>query len=49
MTQDALTDHKEEKRSEPRNMLDLSCSVEIDLGRPVPIYQFKLRDLLLFK
>ena len=45
MSQDTLTGHKEEKRSEPRNMLDLSCSVEIDLGRPVPIYQFKLRDL----
>jgi len=45
MTQDTLTGYNEERRSEPRNMLDLSCSVEIDLGRPVPIYQFKLRDL----
>jgi hypothetical protein len=34
-----------EKRSERRNVLDQLYSVEIDLGRPVPVYQLKLRDI----
>lgn len=45
MTQDIITGYSEERRSEPRNVLELSSSVEIDLGRPIPIFQFKLRDL----
>ena len=45
MSDDASTNYPEEKRSEPRNMLDQPYSVEIDLGRWIPAYQLKLRDI----
>ena len=45
MAIDDITAFDEERRSEPRNLLDLSYSVEVDVGRQLPIYQFKLRDL----
>lgn len=35
----------DERRSEFRNILDPLYSVEIDLGRPIPIYQLKLREI----
>ena len=45
MTDDVSTNYLEERRSEHRNILDQLYSVEIDLGRPIPIYQLKLRDI----
>ena len=39
------TNSPDERRSERRNVLDHLCSVEIDLGRPIPIYQLKLREI----
>ena len=43
MTDDVFTNHFEERRSERRNRLDQLYSVEIDLGRSLPVYQLKLR------
>ena len=37
--------HLGEKRAEHRNTIDQPYSVEIDLGRPIPAYQLKLRDI----
>jgi hypothetical protein len=37
--------HLGEKRSEHRNTIDQPYSVEIDLGRPIPAFQLKLRDI----
>lgn len=37
--------HERERRSENRKSIDRFCCVEIDLGRPLPIYQFKLRNI----
>ena len=37
--------HLGEKRSERRNIIDQPYSVEIDLGRPIPAFQLKLRDI----
>ena len=37
--------HKKERRSENRKIIDQFFCVEIDLGRPLPIYQFKLRNI----
>ena len=34
-----------ERRSENRRSIDRFYCVEIDLGRPLPIYQFKLRNI----
>ncbi len=34
-----------ERRSENRKSIDRFYCVEIDLGRPLPIYQFKLRNI----
>ena len=34
-----------ERRSESRKSIDRFYCVEIDLGRPLPIYQFKLRNI----
>jgi len=45
MSDDASTNYPEEKRSEPRKLLDQPYSVEIDLGRRIPAYQLKLRDI----
>lgn len=45
MSDDVSTNHLEEKRSEHRNILDQPYSVEIDLGRPIPAFQLKLRDI----
>ena len=45
MSDDAGTNNSEEKRSEHRNILDKPYNVEIDLGRPIPAYQLKLRDI----
>ena len=45
MSDDDSTNYPEEKRSEPRNMLDQPYSVEIDIGRPIPAFQLKLRDI----
>ena len=45
MPDDTPTNHHEEKRSEHRNILDRPYSVEINLGRPIPVYQMKLRDI----
>ena len=45
MPNDVVTKHLEEKRSEPRITLDQPYSVEINLGRPIPIFQLKLRDI----
>lgn len=39
------TNHLEERRSEKRTILAELYSVEIDLGRSIPIYQLKLRDI----
>jgi hypothetical protein len=41
----STTKHLEERRSENRTTLAELYSVEIDLGRPLPIYQLKLRDI----
>jgi hypothetical protein len=45
MPDDSSTNHLKEKRSEHRNLLDQPYSVEIDLGRPIPIFQLKLKDI----
>ena len=45
MTDDVFTNQFEERRSERRNRLDQPYSVEIDLGRSLPIYQLKLREI----
>ncbi|MBW2412287.1 MAG: PilZ domain-containing protein [Deltaproteobacteria bacterium] len=45
MPDDTPTNHLEEKRSEHRDIVDQPCSVEINLGRPIPAYQMKLRDI----
>ena len=45
MPDDVSTNHLEERRSEHRNILDQLYRVEIDLGRRIPIYQLKLRDI----
>jgi hypothetical protein len=45
MPDDVSTNRLDEKRSERRKILDQLYSVEIDLGRPLPIYQLKLRDI----
>jgi len=37
--------HLGEKRSEHRNIIDQPYSVEIDLGRSIPAFQLKLRDI----
>ena len=39
------TNHLDEKRSEQRDIVDQPYSVEINLGRPIPVYQLKLRDI----
>lgn len=45
MPDDVSINHHDDKRSEHRKILDQIYSVEIDLGRPTPIYQLKLRDI----
>ena len=46
MQGDFPTTVSRERRSESRTVtIDRSYSVEIDLGRPIPIYQLKLRDI----
>jgi len=45
MVDEVSTNHFDERRSEHRNKFGQLYSVEIDLGRPVPIYQLKLRDI----
>ena len=45
MPDDTPTNHLEEKRSEHRDIVDQPYSVEINLGRPIPVYQMKLRDI----
>lgn len=45
MPDDVFTNHFEERRSEDRTRLDQLYSVEIGLGRSIPIYQLKLRDI----
>ena len=45
MPDDVITNYLDEKRSEQRKIFDQLYSVEIDLGRPKPIYQLKLRDI----
>ena len=45
MPDDTPTNHPEEKRSEQRDIVDQPYSVEINLGRPIPVYQMKLRDI----
>jgi len=46
MPNDILTNVPQERRSENRTIIiDRSYSVEINLGRPIPIYQLKLRDI----
>ena len=45
MPDNVSTNHLEERRSEVRDSLDQHYRVEIDLGRPIPIYQLKLRDI----
>ncbi len=45
MSDDVPTNHLEEKRAEHRDIVDQSYSVEINLGRPIPVYQLKLRDI----
>ena len=46
MPNDIPSNGPRERRSENRtNIIDRSYSVEINLGRPIPIYQLKLRDI----
>ncbi len=45
MPDDTPTNHLEEKRSEQRDIVEQPYSVEINLGRPIPVYQMKLRDI----
>lgn len=45
MPDDVYTTHLEERRCEHRNELDQLYSVELNPGRPIPIYQLKLRDI----
>jgi hypothetical protein len=45
MPDDVSTNRFEERRTENRVILAELYSVEIDLGRPIPIYQLKLRDI----
>jgi len=46
MPNDIPTNVPQERRSENRTIIiDRSYSVEINLGRPIPIYQLKLRDI----
>ena len=45
MPDDTPTNPLEEKRSEQRDIVDQPYSVEINLGRPIPVYQMKLRDI----
>ncbi len=45
MSDDTPTNPLEEKRSEQRDIVDQPYSVEINLGRPIPVYQMKLRDI----
>ena len=45
MPDDVSTSNLKERRSENRTTLAELYSVEIDLGRPLPIYQLKLRDI----
>jgi hypothetical protein len=46
MSNDTPPNPIEERRSENRTIIiDRSYSVEINLGRPIPIYQLKLRDI----
>jgi hypothetical protein len=45
MPDNVPTNPLEEKRSELRDIVDQPYSVEINLGRPIPVYQLKLRDI----
>jgi hypothetical protein len=45
MPEDTRSNNPSEKKSEPRTIIDRFFQVEIDLGRPVPIYQFQLRNM----
>jgi hypothetical protein len=45
MPNEISTNNLKERRSENRTTLAELFSVEIDLGRPLPIYQLKLRDI----
>ena len=45
MAEDPNPTYPGERRSEPRKTVDQFHSVEIDLGRPLPIYHFRLRDV----
>ena len=45
MPDDVSTNNPKERRSENRTTLAELYSVEIDLGRPLPVYQLKLRDI----
>ena len=45
MKDNTITDHPEERKSEPRIVLDQYYSVEFRLKETGNIYQFKLRDM----
>ena len=45
MSDDGSPIRPAERRSERRDLLNQLYSVEINLGRPIPIYQLKLREI----